>query len=325
MEDDTLVTVQASQGLVIPEQQNTSNGEFSFLFNAPTVVSDVYFVAKADNAEISVNMQLVADQPANIVFDSNEYKFEHGESKDIFLTITDIYENPVSNTKCMLSVTGDIDIPEEIITDSNGQAVINLSAGEDMDAESMILTAYTENGIVSTTTLLFEINQNPPDTPIVSSYKENGNIVLRWAPDKKADFYTVKRRLEGSQYKDHGEYITEPFFPDGDLISGNTYYYIVTATNKYGESAASSEIRVEYTMPMKDLGTLTADKVTVFANQSSSLIFRIAPQGRIADDAAISLVLTDENGNVKNNVTLLRDDGNVSNGDDIKADGVYSG
>ncbi|MFZ5987105.1 MAG: hypothetical protein ACOYWZ_08265, partial [Bacillota bacterium] len=76
VEDDTVVTAEVSQGTATPEHQNTTDGDFSFLFNAPTVVSEVYFKAKSNDIEAMVNIQLVADQPANIVFENAEYEFE---------------------------------------------------------------------------------------------------------------------------------------------------------------------------------------------------------------------------------------------------------
>ncbi|MFZ5985824.1 MAG: peptidoglycan DD-metalloendopeptidase family protein [Bacillota bacterium] len=225
----------------------------------------------------------------------------------------------------MVSVSGALDIPNEVVTDNNGQASISISTNQDIDEESMILTAETENGIKATTTLLFNINTNPPDALIITTSKENGNILLHWDSIKRAEYYTVMRKIEGGQFVIHGEYIKDSFFPDGDLTSGNTYYYMVTASNQYGESAASSVVKVDYNAPMENLGTLAVDKNTVFTNKSTTLIFRISPEGKLANNASISLVLTDESGKILDTVTQLRDDGNVSTGDDIKSDGVYSG
>lgn len=325
VENDIVVSAEVSQGIATPEEQNTNDGEFVFHFDAPTVVSEVYFKAKSNDIEAIANIQLVADQPANLVFYSVEYEFEQDESNDIVLTVTDIYGNPVTNTKCIISAPGLLEIQDEVTTDSNGKAVITISALEDISEESIVLTAETENGIKGSTTLLFKINNNPPDAPVVLASKENGNIILRWEPISNASYYSVRRKSTGESYKFLREYLTESFFADGDLISGNTYSYCVTASNDYGESVASSEVVIDYTKPMNDLGTLSADKYSVYTNQSSTIIFKVAPEGRLANNASINLGLTDESGNVLSTVVQLRDDGNISNGDDIKTDGVYSG
>jgi fibronectin type 3 domain-containing protein len=78
----------------------------------------------------------------------------------------------------------------------------------------------------------------------------NNQASLSWAASTGATSYTVKRSdTAGGPYTVVSSTGTTTSFTDTSVVNGSTYYYVVTASNAVGESAASNEIAVTPNAP----------------------------------------------------------------------------
>lgn len=68
----------------------------------------------------------------------------------------------------------------------------------------------------------------------------DSQVSLFWSASASAVSYTVKRGPQGGPYAAIGT-TTDTLYADTGLVNGNTYYYVVSATNSVGESPDSSE------------------------------------------------------------------------------------
>ncbi|MBN2446408.1 MAG: HEAT repeat domain-containing protein, partial [Phycisphaerae bacterium] len=68
-----------------------------------------------------------------------------------------------------------------------------------------------------------------------------GSVSLSWSPLADAEGYVVKRSItQGTGYAPVGETDLDSYL-DTDVVHGTTYYYVVAATNEYGQSPNSQE------------------------------------------------------------------------------------
>jgi beta-glucanase (GH16 family) len=89
----------------------------------------------------------------------------------------------------------------------------------------------------------------PPPTPppaptnlTATRLNQRGKIRLAWTASSGATSYNVKRSTtSGGPYNTVRTGVTETSYTDGGLISGVTYYYVVSAVNSAGESANSNQ------------------------------------------------------------------------------------
>ncbi|OGQ24104.1 MAG: hypothetical protein A2138_04995 [Deltaproteobacteria bacterium RBG_16_71_12] len=82
----------------------------------------------------------------------------------------------------------------------------------------------------------------PPAPTGLSAAPGDGTVVLAWTGSTAALGYRVKRGgVSGGPYQQVGAPSTSPFVDTG-LTNGTTYYYVATAMNAAGESAASAEV-----------------------------------------------------------------------------------
>jgi len=99
----------------------------------------------------------------------------------------------------------------------------------------------------------------------------------------------------------------------------------VTAKDSAGNTATDS-ITITYNPYLEFLSTLQATPDNIFLNEATTIVFRIAIEDNPNLDASsVKLLKIDSNNNIIGTITTLADDGNVSNGDDIASDGVFSG
>jgi hypothetical protein len=99
----------------------------------------------------------------------------------------------------------------------------------------------------------------------------------------------------------------------------------VTATDVKG-SASSDAITMVYNPDLEFLSSIHASPDVVFLNESTQLSFRVAIENNPNHyKNSVKLWRLDENNNPVSILTTLADDGNVSKGDDIASDGIYSG
>lgn len=103
----------------------------------------------------------------------------------------------------------------------------------------------------------------------------NGNATLTWTASPTATSYNVKRATTSG-----GPYTivatpTSAAYLDTGLSNGTTYYYVVTATNTYGESANSVEavatLAPSATITVNTVGILNGNGKTFFEATGNSL------------------------------------------------------
>ncbi|MDF7808110.1 hypothetical protein P4E94_11720 [Pontiellaceae bacterium B12219] len=92
---------------------------------------------------------------------------------------------------------------------------------------------------------VFEIDSStPPATPNgLYTTIHNMAVELDWELAGGADAYNVKRTTDsGSNYVTLASGVTDLFYTDTTVESNKTYYYVVSATNQFGESVNSAEV-----------------------------------------------------------------------------------
>jgi hypothetical protein len=83
---------------------------------------------------------------------------------------------------------------------------------------------------------------NAPEVLTVSS--AGARVRLAWAPTAGAASYTVKRSSTSGAETTIASGLVGTEFVDTTVARGQTYYYIVTATNSFGESTATYEVSI---------------------------------------------------------------------------------
>ncbi|MDP4181455.1 MAG: peptidoglycan DD-metalloendopeptidase family protein [Bacillota bacterium] len=184
-------------------------------------------------------------------------------------------------------------------------------------------TNVTESVYSSAYSVSAALNVKDFSSSEIYAARSDGNITVSWPDVTDAVYYQVEKKVDEGQYAKVGIKTVDTKFFDGDVFSGTTYNYRVSACNNIGENSTSKEVTVDYTIPMEDLGELRVDKDAAAVGKNSSFTFTITPKGRLAKNQGIELSLMD--GTKIISKTMMQDDGNLSNGDSIKYDGVYSG
>lgn len=111
----------------------------------------------------------------------------------------------------------------------------------------------------------------PPSAPSgLEGRAHQGEVVLSWNAASGAASYAVKRSTaSGGPYETIAASVTQTTYTDNHVIAGTGYYYIVTASNAYGEGPASVEISVtaaggsgaDIAAPSWTNGQLTASEI----------------------------------------------------------------
>ncbi len=85
--------------------------------------------------------------------------------------------------------------------------------------------------------------QVPPAAPInLTATAGNGLVFLLWNATPHAASYTLKRSLtNGGPYTTVAAGLTSPTSTDFNVVNGTTYYYVVSASNVYGEGLNSNQ------------------------------------------------------------------------------------
>jgi len=127
----------------------------------------------------------------------------------------------------------------------NSYTVLNLTNGTTYYFVISAVNEYCESELSS------EVSATPQSAPskpsgVVASSTDR-TIFLRWNAVSGAEFYTVKWSLtNGGPYEILATNITTTSYTYYGVQNGITYYFVVSASNKYGESSNSSQV---YTTP----------------------------------------------------------------------------
>lgn len=111
---------------------------------------------------------------------------------------------------------------------------------------------------------------NPPNARTGSGVS-GGNIILSWAASPFAASYQVRRSsVSGGPYTSLASGITTTSFTDTTSVSGQKYYYVISAANSVGQGANSVELAVSSPSSMWQFnagsGTVAVDSATAGNN-----------------------------------------------------------
>lgn len=112
----------------------------------------------------------------------------------------------------------------------------------------------------------FNVLATVPSVPagLAAAPASSNTVTLSWNASASANGYNVKRAtVSGGPYAVIATNWNGLAYTDTGLAPGTTYYYIITATNPYGESAPSSEVNAHpvATTPPQIIATATAGKM----------------------------------------------------------------
>ena len=152
---------------------------------------------------------------------------------------------------------------------------------------NLTLRLSSPNGDYSVASGLFfdTTVSRPPSAPTnLVATSGNAKVTLNWSGSSTASSYSVKRSLtSGGQYATISANQTGLTYVDNTAVNGTTYYYVVTASNSFGESVNSSEVsatpqssgntasfvRVDATTRGNWIGNYGADGYNVFESAVS--------------------------------------------------------
>lgn len=257
-----------------------------------------------------------------IVPEQLEYDIEVGEEKELYFCIVDAEEE----TECNFSYQ--VVDKDNVIKENNGQTnefgvgEIIVSSDEEKDTEIII---KTEENIQEKVKLNFLVKSpSITDKPNISYSYGTDSIIISWDTVKNATEYEVYKSCNQGDYEkisttDNSEFI------DGELQSGFTYDYYIKAINEEEESKKSNTIHLDYIQNMDNLGELSASTTSIYENTDEDVVFQIAPSVKLINNLTIKVEQLDENNQVIGTLVDLKDNGIVTQGDDIANDGIYSG
>ncbi|GMQ57594.1 hypothetical protein AN1V17_19890 [Vallitalea sediminicola] len=237
------------------KRATTSNGEYTtiadnitettYIDNNVTSETTYYYVVSAvnnglanDSKEVSATAkttQTVPIAPTNVSAKSGnqtvELNWNDVEGAENYI-IKRSTTSGSGYTVIADNVTGTIYTDTEVTNGSTYYYVVVAinEAGESGNSEEVTATPKESTKL--------------PTVPInVTTTAGNQTVELSWNGVPDADSYVVKRSTtSGSEYTVIADNITETTYVDKELTNGTTYYYIVTAKNKVGESGNSQEI-----------------------------------------------------------------------------------
>ena len=133
----------------------------------------------------------------------------------------------------------------QLLPNGTGITLVNKAGGLVIDdpgssvAAGVAIDLWTWNGGANQVWLL----AGPPGVPIaLNAAPASGNVQLSWtAGTNFPTGYNVKRSTtNGGPYTVIASAVTGTTYVDTSVIAGTNYYYVVSATNSFGESANSS-------------------------------------------------------------------------------------
>lgn len=127
------------------------------------------------------------------------------------------------------------------------------------------------------------------DDPKVT-IKDDGAIKITWKTDQNIDFYSIKRKsdkddrfIEIASHLHLGEYLDE------DFIEGETYSYIVLATDKDGNEFSSNEVNIQTFVEQETL-EVSDSNISMQPGETRSLKIKSIRKGQNKRDVTESVI-----------------------------------
>ena len=103
--------------------------------------------------------------------------------------------------------------------------------------------AAWKNGRGEKSTVIAATPQSRPDAPQqFTAVAHNSKVTLQWQAVANAEHYYVQTAMDSGVLPAIVDITNTPFFESRQLTNGRRYYFIVTASNTYGDSENSQEI-----------------------------------------------------------------------------------
>lgn len=205
------------------------NGSDSFSFT----VND----GTTDSAAAIVDITVLAVNDAPVASDGAESSYP-GATVSGTLQASDLEGDSLT-----FSIVVQGSMGEAVINDANTGAYSYIPYGSSIGTDTF--TFKTNDGSVDSNIATVTITDIAPATPTsgLSATAGDQRVTVNWDPVEGADSYTIYwSDTPGTGTGGTAStVISPPFYHDG-LTNGSTYYYVVSAGNVVGESAASTEV-----------------------------------------------------------------------------------
>ncbi|MHA6480389.1 glycoside hydrolase family 9 protein [Paenibacillus sp. strain BS8-2] len=131
-----------------------------------------------------------------------------------------------------------------------------------------------------------------------------GQIALAWAPSEGADSYLVKRSLtNGGPYETIADGVAGTAYIDESAEAGTTYYYIVSAVNAAGESAASNQASAA---PQEETVEPEPEPEPSIVSTNGKLKLPAGQSGRVSLEGKVTIDVAEETTSIKLDLGILK-------------------
>ena len=236
-------------------------GGDSYTFNSPSNGTPYYYIAGTSERALYPDVHYSNDTFSyNLPASPGSYKLRlHFMEGDVYpFTASRLFNVLVNGNQVLTNL--------DVFTAAGGQDVALVeqfpvtvaagSSGVNVTFQSVVATA-----MVSAIELVPSDQSTPPAVPThLVATPENGQISLSWSASPGYALYNVKRSTQsGGPYTTivSGEGAT--VYTDTGLSDGTTYYYVVSAVNPDGVSAASAEATATPTASLPTSDSLLID------------------------------------------------------------------
>lgn len=254
--------------------------------------------------------------------ETDEIRVKVAEEQDIKFCIIDPEGESVTDYAFDVIDNDGIVLSDSRQTNEFALGKVTVYSSEEIETEITISISDGSNKIIKV--IFVKELYEPIDTPTISSTWNNGKLLLSWNKVEGASKYKVYKSCDSNQFLCI-DTITDTEFIDGELISGFNHSYYIEAISDNGTTSESSIFSMNYVKEMDNVGKLFSSESSINIEVSVPIIFYISPSERLMKNTTIILEVINENNEVVNTLGTLKDDGNVSTGDDIADDGTYSG
>ncbi len=157
-------------------------------------------------------------------------------------------------------------------------------------------TTFTFNSMASNGSTKIDyvrISDNIPDAPAapksLTATAQNNTPVLNWSAATTATSYTVSRSVYANgPFEDIAQNIKDVTYTDASAKAGNTYYYVVKASNESGTSPASNTASVTLEAPRSSLDVIIAPETIKVGETFTADIALKNVQDIYAEDFSLS-------------------------------------